>query len=152
MEGSDKITVFDRIDNIQTRTNEGLMSTERITQNINEVTDKVLELANIREKRKAFEAMAKVASQKIKEDAAIKNHLITQTAKKHNKLMNSAEKVLDEGLTKNNTELIVKALDVLVHASGQSIAEEVSKVDSISKNVIEQSLLDDDKSLPWADL
>jgi hypothetical protein len=66
--------------------------------------------------------------------------------------MNSAEKVLDEGLTKNNTELIVKALDVLVHASGQSIAEEVSKVDSISKNVIEQSLLDDDKSLPWADL
>lgn len=126
----------------------------RCTANqVADVANKVTDILELREKRKAFEAAAKLEAERIKSDYQENKLLIEKTYAKQSRALDLSEKVLDDALEKGNDAQVLAALSTIAGVAKQSIAEELSKNKASKINVSESKLeqVDDTEALPWAD-
>ena len=127
-----------------------------LSHTVNQATDivnKVTDVLELREKRKAFEAATKLEAKRIQTDYQENKLLIEKTYAKQSRALDLSEKVLDDALEKGNDAQVLAALNTIAGVAKQSIVDELSKNKNSKINVSESKLeqVDDTEPLPWAD-
>ncbi len=127
-----------------------------LSHTVNQATDivnKVTDVLELREKRKAFEAATKLEAKRIQTDYQENKLLIEKTYAKQSRALDLSEKVLDDALEKGNDAQVLAALNTIAGVAKQSIVDELSKNKNSKINVSESKLeqVDDAEPLPWAD-
>lgn len=120
---------------------------------VNEIANKVTDVLELREKRKAFEAATKLEAIRIQTDYQENELLIEKTYAKQSRALDLSEKVLDDALEKGNDAQVLAALNTIAGVAKQSIVDELSKNKNSKINVSESKLeqVDDTEPLPWTD-
>lgn len=118
-----------------------------------DVANKVADVLELREKRKAFEAATKLEAERIRSDYQENKLLIEKTYAKQSRALDLSEKVLDDALEKGNDAQVLAALSTIAGVAKQSIADELSKNKASKNNTSAAKLeqMDDTEALPWAD-